>query len=291
MTKVHTRKFERFRSTHIVSTRKEYTIDELRNNPPIADVYICGSDQIWSTASPIYFLDFGGNSRRIAYATSFGPTNKDDSYLKQISVWLKHFDVVTVREHRGIDICKKAGRNDAICVPDPTLLLTKSDYMQISHPIDLQNKAYIFLYLLGNSISVNLEAIYTFAKKEDLDVIYVASQGRVDKYPKKYPTVEEWIFLINKAKYIITNSYHGAIFSILMNKQFVVLPLDGEYAAMNDRVDTLFSDYPLPVNLYSTDIESIKNAINYDEINLKLIEKRQWIKDKMKGWLKNPNIN
>jgi hypothetical protein len=70
-----------------------------------------------------------------------------------------------------------------------------------------------------------------------------------------------------------------------MNKQFLVFPLKGKYSEMNDRLDTLFNDYQIPRNLYSTDINAVKNRINYDEINLKLVEKRQWIKDKMKLWL------
>jgi hypothetical protein len=289
---LHPRHFERFRSLYIASTEKEYTIDELRHNPPVADVYICGSDQIWSAASPVYFLDFGGDVRRISYAASFGSiSNNDNSYLKQISVWLKHFDAVTVREHRGVDICKKVGRDDAVCVPDPTLLLSESDYMQIAQPVETQSKAYIFLYLLGNSTSVDVKSIYAFAEKEKLEVVYVASQGRVDKYPKKYPTIEEWIFLINRAKYIVTNSYHGAIFSILMNKQFLVLPVKGFQSEMNDRLDTLFNDYQLPDSLYSANINSIKSEINYDEINLRLAEKRQWIKDKMKVWLEKSDTD
>jgi exopolysaccharide biosynthesis predicted pyruvyltransferase EpsI len=161
--------------------------------------------------------------------------------------------------------------------------------MQIAQPVEEPNKAYIFLYLLGNSSSVNVKSIYAFAEKEELEVVYVASQGQIDKYPKKYPSIEEWISLINSAKYIVTNSYHGAIFSILMNKQFLVLPIKGFLSEMNDRLDTLFNDCQLPYSLYSTDINSIKSKINYDEINLRLEKKRQWIKDEMKIWLAEPH--
>jgi hypothetical protein len=284
--KHHPRNFERFRSSYIASTEKVYSIDELRSNPPAADAYICGSDQIWNTASPIYFLDFGDNAKRISYATSFGSvSNKDDNYFKQISVWLKHFDVVTVREHRGVGICGKLGREEVLCVPDPTLLLSKSEYMQIIQPFETHSKAYIFLYLLSNSTTVDIKSIYAFAQKEGLEVVYVTSQGRFDKYPKDYPTIGQWIFLINNAKYIMTNSYHGVIFSMLMNKSFLALPLKGEYSEMNDRLDTLFNDYQIPLSLYSSNINAIKNEIIYDEINLKLIEKREWIKNKMKIWL------
>jgi hypothetical protein len=291
--KLHKRNFADFKYKYITFTEKEYTIEMLRENPPKADVYICGSDQIWRDASPIYFLDFGNNVKRISYAASFGMRdNNDKFYFKKISTWLKCFDTITVREQIGINICKKAGRDDAICVPDPTLLLTKSDYIQISKSIDIPTNGYIFLYLLGNYTSIDIKSIYKIARIEKLEVIYVASQGRIDKYPKIYPTIEQWIFLINNARHIITNSYHGAIFSILMNKQFHVLPLKGNiYSGMNDRLNTLFNDYQLPSNLYSTDINSIKSDIDYDEINLKLAEKRRWIKKQMKIWLEKSNIS
>jgi hypothetical protein len=286
--KLYPRNFKSFMSQYISSTRKEYTIDILRNDPPAADIYICGSDQIWNGASPVYFLDFGYNVKRMSYAASFGQANIDDeNYRNQISTWLKYFDIITVREHSGVNICRKAGRDDAICVPDPTLLLLKTDYMQIVQPFDTQNKAYLFLYLLGSSISIDIKSIYVFAKKEGLEVIYVASQGRFDKYPKVYPTVGQWIFLINNAKYIVTNSYHGIIFSMLMNKPFLALPLRGKYSGMNDRLSTLFNDYKLPDCLYSSSVNSIKNGINYVDVNEMLTEKRTWIKNQMKIWIED----
>jgi hypothetical protein len=230
-------------------------------------------------------LDFGDeNVKRISYAASFGMIkNADDNYFKQISIWLKRFDIVTVREQRGIEICKKVGRNDAVCVIDPTLLLTKSDYIQLAEYINT-DKEYILLYLLGNLTNVNIADIYEFAKKEDLEVIYVASQGRVDKYFKTYPTIGQWISLINNAKYVITNSYHGTIFSIITKRKFLVLPLKGKHSEMNDRLFTLLDNYGQKNRLYSSNIEVLKKNINYDEINLKIHDDRTYMKEQMKLW-------
>jgi hypothetical protein len=282
--KLHPRNFEIFKKKYISFTDKEYTIDMLRENPPKADVYICGSDQIWGSFSPFYYLDFGINTKRISYAASFGPMEKKKALLKQISLWIKQFDIVTVRENKGLELCKKLGRQDAICVIDPTLLLTRSHYMQIMEPYNV-DKEYIFLYMLGNKTTVDIKGIYDFARKENLEVIYVASQGQKDKYDKTYPTIEQWIFLLSNAKYVITNSYHGAIFSIIMNKQFLLLPLSGFFKATNDRFHTLLTKYDLQDKLFHSDIMTIKKEIEYYRINLILEEDIEKMKKNMETWL------
>jgi hypothetical protein len=286
--KRHDRNFTKFREQHIVSTEKEYTFEMLKENPPLADIYICGSDQIWNAKdiSPIYFLNFGDkNVKRISYAPSFGSIkNAGNYYFKQISKWLEHFDVITVREQCGIEICKKAGREDAVCVIDPTLLLSKLDYMQLAEPVNTQNKKYLLLYLLGNNTCINIATIYEFAKKEGLEVVYVASQGRVDKYLKTYPNIGQWLFLINNAEYVITNSYHGAIFSIIMNRQFLVLPLKGKQSEMNERLFTLLNNYKMNDRLYSSNIAEITKNINYTNLNLKINDDRNCVKNRMKTW-------
>jgi hypothetical protein len=286
--KLYDRCFEKFKFQYINSTDREYSIEMLKKTPPYADVYICGSDQIWNSASPIYFLDFGDDDiKRIAYAPSFGITkNNDSSYFKQIAVWLKRFDVVTVREQRGIEICKKLGCDNASCAPDPTLLLSEFDYVQIAKPIDIPKGKYIFLYFLGNSTSINIKSIYEFAKRKKLEIIYVASQGHIDKYPKRYPTIEQWIFLIKNAEYIITNSFHGTVFSIIMNKKFLVTLLKSTYSEINDRIYTLLDNYKLDDRIFST-IDLIEGQIDYRYINIKLENDRRLMKHQMDSWLKN----
>ena len=72
-----------------------------------------------------------------------------------------------------------------------------------------------------------------------MEVKYVSSQGRVDSFKKEYPTIEDWIQLIENAKYVITNSFHGMAFSIIMNAPFIVIPLAGSFVRMNGRISLL----------------------------------------------------
>jgi hypothetical protein len=131
---------------------------------------------------PLYFLDFGGKCKRISYAASFGglyASDIPDRIMKEITSYLKCFDAISVREPRGIDICAKAGRDDTVCVPDPTLLLSQADYMEIQKPFELSGKKYLFVYFLWKKSSADMENIYKFAHENNLDVAYVSCQRNV----------------------------------------------------------------------------------------------------------------
>lgn len=126
--------FDEFRNRFFEFSPQQYTtIKQLRKNPPEADVYICGSDQIWNMSvfenARAYFLDFGSTSvRRIAYAASFGKKDIQKPFSKFIKPMLSRFNAISVRESSGKDICSKAGYTTSTKVVDPTFLLRVEDY-------------------------------------------------------------------------------------------------------------------------------------------------------------------
>lgn len=238
------RHFDDFRDKYIHSTKKVYDIAALRNNPPDADIYITGSDQVWGAPSDLFFLDFAPKgTQRYSYAASFGsnPFTKDG--CSKMKNYLQKFSEVTVREESGVKKCQLLGLN-AKRVIDPTGLLTAIDYLSIAKCEPSDN--YILLYLLGNFTDVDVDKIFNFAKEHKLVVKYIASQGRNDKYDKIFPSPTEWIGLVANAKYVITNSYHCCMFSIYFERKFIALPLIGIFKKMNVRIDTLFDIYHIP---------------------------------------------
>lgn len=288
--KDHPRGFNDFKEANISMTSKIYrSVDELQNNPPLADAYICGSDQIWGGEDPIYYLNFGDlKAKRIAYAPSFGHKPYPES-IEKIRSYLTMLDVITVRELSGIANCEELGFNNVECVLDPTLLLTVNDYGLLEDIIETESD-YILLYLLGNSIDYDLDEIYEYANKHNLEIKYIASQGRVDRYSKEYPSIPQWLYLLNHAKYVVTNSYHGTIFSILYNKQFAVFPLTGGYKKMNSRFETIFSLCKIENRyLKHGQFEMIQYPIDYKFVNGILELKREYIREKMEEWLNVEN--
>ena len=257
--------FEQFRQEYLNCT-KVYTLEELQNDPPVADIFVVGSDQIWNTHDGIYYLSWVHDKiRKIAYAASFGgcDTLPDG---KTLSEWLKRFDYVSVREQSGVEICVNAGRRDAVCVVDPTMLLTATDYLKIASQ-ELPKDKYLFIYFLGTRTIINWKEIHAFAKEKGLKIIYVASQGQEDKFKHTQASIHEWLSLIANAEYVITNSFHGTVFTLLFGRKFLTYSVTGVAIKMNDRITTLLNPLGLGNHIYSGSIRVIEESIDYAEVH------------------------
>lgn len=260
------RYFSDFKKKYIPSTEKIYTFRELCKADLGLNAVVCGSDQVWSGFSKLMFLQFPGTFKRISYAASFGgvrPKNGLDK--KNVRSWLKSFDLITVREKEGVEICG-ALKAKAYMVPDPTLLLGKIEYDKlIETPKEVREEEYILLYLLGNEMKVTVEEIMAFAKSKHLKVKYVASQNRVDELGKEYPTIGEWLYLMSHASYFITNSFHGTVFSMIFHKPFMTIPLSGKTARMNGRIADLLTDSGLEERIFTGSFETLFKPLDFDK--------------------------
>ncbi|WP_294684727.1 polysaccharide pyruvyl transferase family protein [uncultured Bacteroides sp.] len=267
--KKHDRRFRDFNRQYIPCSLKKYNTTELLLTPPSADAFICGSDQIWANYDPGYFLAFvPHSSKRIAYAPSTGgrKTTKENKRLMQKA--LEAFDFVSCREQSGVNLCKELGRMDAKVVNDPTFLLSDIDYRSLSSKkIEEGQRPYIMLYLLGSEIDIKVNSIIEFAKSNGYDLKYVASQGRYDEYSKIDATIEEWIELIDKAEYVITNSFHGTVFSMIFNKPFLTIPLVGKLSATNVRIYDVLNKFQLSSRIFEGDLSKLYSPIDFNYFN------------------------
>lgn len=269
----HNRRFDQFREKYIrVSSNEYHSLKDLRSNPPLSDAYLCGSDMIWNEpgCKRVHVLDFGTKEQlKIAYAPSFASANVSDDYVRVISPYLKKFNFIGTREKSGVEICKKAGYDDAKWVPDPTLLLDYNDYKEITVAPQNANK-FIFVYLLGHSTNVSLTAIYNFAEQEGLEVIYVASQNRFDNYTKTHASVEEWLGYLQNAEYVYTNSFHCCVLSIISNRHFLFMPLKGNSEKANERIISLLESVDLQNRIFEKEVRFVKDLIDWSIVNEKL---------------------
>ena len=251
----NSRCFEEFRNKYIVQSQIEYFhYSDLREKPPKADVYIVGSDQVWNTLNlPLhrcknfihaYFLDFGDSSiKRFSYAASrMFSLELEKDYVAEVFPLLKRFNYVSVREKELISFCSTCGYERAERVCDPTLLLDANDYRKIyrENSIRVQRNKFVLVYMLGNSCKYNFREIKKFFSKKNLDVVYVTGNAVASKFSKFFATIPEWLYLLDNAEYVITNSFHCGVFSILFHKQFGIVPLSGRDKGMNQRFENLF---------------------------------------------------
>lgn len=271
----HDCKFSDFKNKRFKWSNTYNTFKELENNPPQADVYICGSDMIWVENGERYkafFLGFGSDDvKRIAYAPSFGANNLRKSYQDKIKPYLDRFDLISTRENSGQDICWNMGFRNAQWFPDPTLLLEAKDYMSLI-TCRSRKKSYIFMYLMGHPTHVPFSSIKKFSEENSLEIIYRASQGRRDDWVKVYPQIEEWIGYMSQADYVITNSFHGCVFAIIFRKQFLFLPLIKGAKQSNDRIYSLLKRLQLEDRIWKGEISDIKKDIDYNLVNSEIKE-------------------
>ena len=147
-------KFEKFTNNYIKLTRKYNTIYELKKDPPKSDCYITGSDQLWNMTyriSPEFFLDFGDESiKKYSYAISIGIYDYPDEKLNYMQNHLKYFQNISVREEEAKKFLKNKFQIDSQVDVDPTLLLGKDEWLEISKTPEIK-EPYILCYpLLSN---------------------------------------------------------------------------------------------------------------------------------------------
>ena len=193
--------------------------------PPF-DAFIVGSDQVWracfSPNLPHFFLDFLGDApvRRIAYAASFGIDDWDASaeMTERLRPLAGRFDSLSVREKSGVDICREQLGVEADLMPDPTMLLTAEDYLALCGSVSEPepNQAYIAVYAIDPTVKMN-ELIARFAEEHQVPAVRI---GRFNWETGSEP-MESWIRGIARARYVITDSFHGTVFSLIFGKDFI----------------------------------------------------------------------
>ena len=253
--RLHDRHFDDFRSKYIIQSEIFYnSYEQLKKSPPDADCYVVGSDQVWNFSFyrnaaqckniiHAYFLDFGKpETKRVSYAASWSCVNLRHDIAKEIRPILARFDYVSLRERSGIEFCKTCGREKADVVPDPTFLLRAEDYRGLYRENSMPKREipYLLLYMLDNECDFDVRYAYDFAKSKNLEVVYVTGNSLVDKYEKTFATIPEWLYLVDNAEYVITNSFHCCVFSLIFEKRFGVVPLQRKFSQMNERMDGLF---------------------------------------------------
>ena len=237
-----------------------------------------------------FFLDFGRpDICRIAYAPSFALKEYPIELLPLLKEQLSKFDAISVREPNGVSICKKAGYG-AKLVLDPTLLLSQEYYSKLfPRNLLIKQSPYCFIYHV-NVYSPDLlfgETIKQFNNQHGIFNIatYANSDKRknmhlLDWAEYMYPTIGQWLLLIKNAKYIVTTSFHGIVFSILFHKPFIYCPIPDSKFAANDRVLSLLerlgiNDRTLSDYNSNNITKIIESSINWDKVDQNLYKLRK----------------
>lgn len=263
-----------------INIKKTSKIKELQ-----LDAIIVGSDQVWRKAYSrnigFYFLDFAKqwNIKRIAYAASFGINEWDYSKLETIQCkeLLKLFTGVSVREKSGQKLCHEFLDREATLVLDPTLLLNMDDYMTFVHQ-DINNiEGNLLCYILDRN--TELEAIInkvssSYKYTPYFTNINIPSQTFSSQLQIK-PSIEFWLKGFANAELIITDSFHGCVFSILFNKPFFVYANKERGIARFESLLSLFNLTDRMVTSIDEIEQKINSKINWEYVNKSLEKLKQ----------------
>ena len=234
--------FDAFSRKWIPRTKIYWSIDELRQDPPKADVYIAGSDQIWNTTfrngtDPGYYLDFGPDDvRRESFAASFATEELVPSSVDFVKEHLRRFDKITVREQSALKILEKLGIQGEL-QDDPVFMLTKEQWDEVADGTGAGEK-YVLVYdfYLGDDIKKKAQEI---AKEHGLK-IYAICSAPLRYADKNFECSgpETFVSLVKNASYVVSNSFHGTVFAMIYNVPFVVLNRpDGLNVRMRDLLE------------------------------------------------------
>ena len=248
------------------------------------DVFVTGSDQIWNTVyrfNPFCFLDFAGDAKRVAYASSIGLQDFPEEHKPEVKRMLSKFSHIGLREETAVRIVSKLlNRNDILQVLDPTFLLASNDWEKIGNEANIEiqlPKTYILCYLIGNNEWYKGQVKDVIARTGIKNIIVVPSEENaffsVDGaviYNAAGPL--EFIKLIQKATFVCTDSFHATAISINLNIDFVefIRFIVSDKASQNSRIYDVLSHYNMMNRIYNTEDTNWSEKIDFSISNKQL---------------------
>lgn len=227
--------------------------------------YCAGSDQIWNPdlnrTGPFSYLAFAPPERTFSYAASFGREDIPGEQQRAVKQGLQHMHHLSLREPAGARIVRElTGREDGQVLPDPTLLLTEAQWKRIMKaPGKPVPQSYLLAYFLGPVSPERRESLRRLAEAENMEILELMDPDS----PCFFAGPEEFLWLIQRARLVCTDSFHGSVFAFLFQRPLVIFDREGEGAAMGSRLDALAETYGLkdhrakgghlPENLWDAD--------------------------------------
>jgi len=237
---IDTQYFNSFRTQYLTISPDKYgSIKDLRNSLLNYDTYIVGSDNVWivdqktgiprGLSNPHYFFDFVPcTKKRISYAASMGDPFVESYGINNFISLFHTIDYISVRERETAEFLSSLIHREVAWVVDPTLLLTADDWDVVTQEsgLYLRSDTYILVYVIYalNDNSPIFKYARYLGQLLHKKIIYLGYHMNDGKSTNTYVYVPDFLYYIKNASLIITNSFHGTVFSIIYRKSFVAFP-------------------------------------------------------------------
>ena len=281
---------QKYLSTKTITFRKTRELDRIVQLD--YDCFIVGSDQTWRPKYVFdieyYFLSFLLNNnpvKRIAYAPSFGTSEWEYSpqLTEKCKVYLSKFSAISVREDDGVELCKKYFGVQATHVLDPTMLLKREDYISLIDTSRLERDNLLVFSILDKS-ELAIEIIRRICHKLGINPYQINASHNSTAAGLVEPGIEKWLGGICQSKFVVTDSFHATVFSIILNRPFVTIV---NVSRGSSRIKSLLVMFGLEGRIISslnqlTD-DLLFGKIDWERVN-NILERER---DKSLKWLKN----
>lgn len=286
--KLRDQRFQEFQKKCFTKLSEPYVgYQHLKKGSQKYDLFLTGSDQLWlpsNLGSHFYTQEFvPDNKRKIAYAPSFGVSQIPWYQKRRTANYLKRFQYLSTREIAGQKLIQQLTGRVAPVVADPTLLLTRQQWSTLIPEKQVIDGEYIFCYLLGTNkehraIAENLK------KNTGLKLVTIPFLDHFVESDLKFGDQQlfdvdgtDFVNLIRNARYVLTDSFHGTVFSIIYHKQFITLDRFSSSSSnsRNSRIDSLCTSLGLEQRRYAGNIMKIDEPIPFELVDQKLEQLRE----------------
>lgn len=285
-------RLSRFVLTRLNLTGHTESHEWIKNHPPQDNIYIVGSDTVWSNSLvgehlKSFLLDFApSNVRRISYAASTGgnPLELNEEELAE----LRKFSAISVREKQVVPNIQEKVDVPVVDVCDPTLLLMQDDYAQLEQRPRWLPKHYIVHSDMARDVFC-ADAARQISKQLNIPILNLA--GIYKSWARRNylaPTPEQWLYIIHYADFVCTNSFHGVAFSIIYNRPFICCAAKtGGRAKANGRVLNLLEQTGFS-HRYVSELSQISTELIHDTTDIeRSAAKVEKYRNRSLQWLKN----
>ena len=295
--------FDDFVERYISTSRNAYySLEDLKKADNEYDAFVTGSDMVWSDIGQnldAYFLTFASEGKRISYAPSLtGRENETVEQREQYKNWINRIDFLSCREKYGVNYISNITGRKAKQVVDPTLLIEKEVWKEKFHIEKRHGQPYILCYMFRGIKKAMLKKIKYYAEENNLRIIFIPMSVQETLYDLKNGLdasygPKEFVELFYNASYVVTNSFHGLLFSLIMNKPFSLIHRGkgNEWLKHEERMTNILSLLDIE-NCFVNESDFDMNLnwdIDYNIINSKISELRRDSLDYLSNALKSIN--
>lgn len=269
------KKFTAFVERYMHLTPKYETFESLKMSNMSAEVFMTGSDQLWNTDFPCgndeaFYLTFAKNGKKIAYSTSVGKKEIDDSNLSILKRFLPFFDALAVREKSTAEQLTYALGRDVAWVCDPVLLLSEASYSKFLAKENPIGKKFVMVYLLNSSEKLN--QLVEYYRSQGFFIVLAGGFTRRCECDLHIKDVgpEDFLSLIYHAEVVVSSSFHATAFCHIFHKNFITfLPKKN-----GERIESLLNEsgltYKSVAQEENLDFLKIAQPINWLMVDLNI---------------------